>query len=131
LHVLVAPEPVAATVLDSEKVRGLVVIASSTVTSATHMMFVRLVVLTVIVRVTVIVAPTAVKAAASGPSEAAGETGRNVPVFGSRYPRMPGFDGLFASWLQAAGATMRQHMEINNSLVILILSPSGFQESVG
>src|ERR1700680_1521910 len=33
---------------------------------------------------------------------------------------MPGLAGLFAVWAQTVGATMTQHMQINNSFVILI-----------
>jgi hypothetical protein len=75
---------------------------------------------TVIANETVIVPPNVVRA--SVVSSAAG-TGRNAPVLGSRYPRMPGLAELFAVWPQTAGATIRQHMQINNSFVILISSP--------
>src|SRR5580704_12792822 len=81
---------------------------------------------TVIANETVIVPPNVVRASAV--SSAAG-TGRNAPVLGSRYPRMPGLAELFAVWPQTAGATIRQHMQINNSFVILILSP--FRNSDG
>jgi hypothetical protein len=33
---------------------------------------------------------------------------------------MPGLAWLFAVWAQTVGTTMMQHMQINNSLVILI-----------
>jgi hypothetical protein len=36
---------------------------------------------------------------------------------------MPGLAELFAVWPQTAGATIRQHMQINNSFVVLISSP--------
>jgi hypothetical protein len=75
---------------------------------------------TVIANETVIVPPNVVRA--SVVSSAAG-TGRNAPVLGSRYPKMPGLAELFAVWPQTAGATVRQHMQINNSFVILISSP--------
>src|ERR1700687_4291437 len=75
---------------------------------------------TVIANETVIVPPNVVRASAV--SSAAG-TGRNAPVLGSRYPRMPGLAELFAVWPQTAGGTIRQHMQINNSFVILISSP--------
>jgi hypothetical protein len=71
---------VAATVFDSAKKRGLVVIASITETSSEQVMLVRPVVLRVIVSVTVIVPVNVVSAAASGPSSAAEGTGRNAPV---------------------------------------------------
>ena len=88
--------------------------------SAEHRTFVRPVVLRVIVSTTVIVPVNVVGAAVSGPSSEAGGTGRKAPVFGSRNPRMPGLDGTFDAWPQTACETMRQHMQINNSLVIFI-----------
>jgi hypothetical protein len=86
LHVLVEPVPVAATVLVSSKVVGLVV-PSNTETLALHVKLVSPAVLTVMVMVTVTVPPTTVAAGREASSSTAGGTGRNAPVWGSRYPR--------------------------------------------
>jgi hypothetical protein len=85
LHVFVVPVAVA----DSSKIRALVVMASITTTSAVHSILVMPADLTVMVRVTVTVPPNVAKGAESVPSSAARGTGRNAPVCGSRYPRMP------------------------------------------
>ncbi len=57
LHIRVAPVPVAVTLSDSPKKRGLVAAASITETSSEQVMLVRAVVLRVIVSVIVIVPP--------------------------------------------------------------------------
>src|SRR4029077_3935424 len=98
LHDLVAPVPVAATVLDSPKKRGLAVATlSPTDTSAEQIKVVRPTDLTVIVIVRFMVPVKVVSAKASGLSSAAGGIGRNAPVRGSRYPRIPVW-----AWLLAA-----------------------------
>jgi hypothetical protein len=123
-HFLVVPVPVAATVLVSLIKRGTpVVIASCTETWAVQLTVVIAVVLSVIVRVTVIVPPNVVRAAGSTLSSATDGTARNAPVCGSRNPRMPGLAEELAAWPQAAGATITQHMQVNNSFVNRMLSP--------
>jgi len=122
LHVLVDPLPVAATELLSSKKTGLVV-PSSTETVAEHVKVLTLADLTVMVIVTVIVPVNVVAAGSSSSSPAVAGTGRNAPVWGSRNPRMPRLAGAFAAWPQTAGAAMRQHVEINNRIVVLISSP--------
>src|SRR5438874_288223 len=49
-------------------------------------------------------------------------SGRNAPVWGSRYPRMPGLAGSFVVWPQAIGAAKTQQMETKNSFVIFIFA---------
>jgi len=88
------------------------------------------VVLTVIVIVTVMVPVNVVAAGNSVSASVAGGTGRNAPVCGSRYLRMPGLAGLFVAWPQTAGAAIRQHMQIKNSCVILIFISFRNLESV-
>jgi hypothetical protein len=123
LHVLVDPVPVAATVLLSSKNTGLVV-PSSTETTDVHVKLLTLVDLTVMVIVTVIVPVNVVAAGSSVSSSTAAGTGRNAPVWGSRYPRIPGLAGAFAAWPQTAGAAKRQYVQIINSrIVVLISSP--------
>src|SRR5258708_3785417 len=80
LHIRVAPVPVAVTLSDSPKKRGLVAAASITETSSEQVMWVRAVVWRVIVSVIVIAPQNVVRAAASGPSSAPEGTGRNAPV---------------------------------------------------
>jgi hypothetical protein len=99
LHVLVVPVPVAATVLDSIMERGAPPVKlSCTKLSALQEMTVSVVVLRVTVIVTVIVPVNSVAAGASttASSDTAG-TARNAPVCGSRYPRIPGLEALFAA----------------------------------
>jgi hypothetical protein len=127
LHVL--GEPVAATVLLSWKKTGLV-IPSGVETSMMHVKFVRLAVLAVIVIVTLTVPVTVVAAASSASSWTAGVKGRNAPVRGSRYPKIPGLAWLFAACPRAADtAAMSQQRQNNNTLVLLILPPLEIDES--
>lgn len=95
LQVFVVPVPVAATELLSLRMRGLPVVrASSTVVDMVHVTLVMPVDLTVTVMVRLIVPVKVVNA--SSESSTACVTGRNAPVCGSRYPRMPGFAELAA-----------------------------------
>src|SRR6266567_5787059 len=125
LHVLVEPVPVAATVSVSPKKTGLIVVEpSATETSALHVKLVRVVVLTVIVIVTVTVPVKTVAAGSSSSCGTAAGRGRNAPVWGSRYPRMPVVAWLFAAWPQdVVVATPRLQINtiIINSFVILII----------
>lgn len=70
---------------------------SITDTPAEHMTLVMPADLTVIVIVMFIVPPKTVGAGGStAASSTGGAMGRNAPVCGSRYPKMPGFAWLFA-----------------------------------
>src|SRR5579871_4042347 len=82
------------------------------------------VVLSVTVMVTVTVPVNTVELANSSASGTACGTGRNAPVCGSRYPRIPGLAGLAAVWPQA-GAIKRTHRQIKSSDVIFMSSPFG------
>src|SRR5579859_7668018 len=121
LHVLVEPVPVAATVLDSVKIIGLVV-PSSTEMLALHVKLVSAAVLTVMVMVTVTVPPKTAAGVREASSSTCAGTGRNAPVLGSRNPRIPVVAWLFAAWPHAAGtAIARQQIQNNSSFVILIV----------
>ena len=129
LHVLVEPVPVAATVLVSVKILGLVV-PSSTETLALHVKLVRLVVLTVIVIVRFMVPPNTVAAGSKASASVGAGRAWNAPVRGSRYPRIPVVAWLFAVWPQAAGTAIPRQQMHNNSFVILIVVSSGMESGV-
>src|ERR1700722_6490519 len=94
-------------------------------------MVVRLVDFTVIVMVVVMVPVNVVKVVGSSSSSFAIGTGRNAPVLGSRYPRMPGLATCLASvWPHSAGTIRMQHMQINSSLVMLIFISFAFCKRV-
>jgi hypothetical protein len=97
VQVFVVPVPVAATELLSLIMRGLPdVIASSTIVDSVHVTLVMPVDLTVTVIVSLIVPVKVVNAGGISESSTACVTGRNAPVCGSRYPRMPGLAAFAA-----------------------------------